>query len=59
MHVEEKTEFSMYTLIVQSEEEYGQLTEIEKEQAVVLTALQKEIRQLVKRLDKIQLHNKK
>ena len=44
----------MYTLLVQTEEEFQQLTEIEKEEVVVLfTVSQKETKQLVERLSKI------
>ena len=41
----------MYTLIVQMEEEYQQLTEKEKEEAEVLTKSQK-IQQLAEGLDR-------
>ena len=47
----------MYNLIVQTEEDFQQLTETEKEQAIVLSILQKEIKQLIEGLNKIQLHN--
>ena len=47
----------MPTLILQTEEEYWQSTEIEKEEAVVLTESQKKIRQLIEGLDRIQLCN--
>ena len=47
------------TFDVQTEEEYWQLTDIEKEKAVVLTISQKKIRQLIKGLERIQQHNKK
>ena len=43
----------MYTLIVQTEEEYQQLTEIEKKEALVLTISQEQIKHLVKGLDRI------
>ena len=46
-HVEEKTDFSMYDLVLQTEMEYQQVTETEKEEAVVLTVLQKVIGQLI------------
>ena len=59
MQVEKKINFLMYTLIVQKEEEYQQLAEIEKEEAVVITAYWKEITQLIKGFDRIQLHNRK
>ena len=49
----------MCTLVVQTEEEFQQLTEIEKEEAVVLTMTQKEIKQLIEGLSRIWLHNKK
>ena len=41
LHIEETTVFLMNTLIVQAEEEFQQLTEMEKEVAVVLTISQK------------------
>ena len=46
-------------MIGQTEEEYPQLSEIEKEEAEVLTISQKETRQLIKGLDRIQLHHRK
>ena len=46
-------------LIVKTEEECQQLTEIEKGEEVVLMISQKEIRCLIKGLGKIQLHDKK
>ena len=46
----------MYTLIEQTEEEYWQLTEIEKEEAVVLTISQKMIIQLIKGLAMLQVY---
>ena len=51
--------FQCTTLIVQSEEEYQQLTEVEKEDAVVLKISQKKRRQLIKGIDRTQLCNKK
>ena len=48
----------MYTLAVQTEEEYQQPTKIAKEEAVMLTLSQKNMRQLIKGLDRIQLYNK-
>ena len=41
----------MYTLIVQMEEEYWQITEMQREEAVVLAISPKEIKQFIKRLD--------
>ena len=41
--VEERTVFFMNTLVVQTEEEYCQLKEIEKVEAVVLTKLKKKV----------------
>ena len=49
----------MYTLIVQTEEECKPLTEIEKEEAAVLTISQKDSIQSVKGLETIQVCNKK
>ena len=49
-NVEEKTDFLMYTLIVQTED-FQQLTETEKEHTVVLIVLQREIKQLIQGLN--------
>ena len=40
LHVEGKTGFPGHMLVGQTEEEYQQLTEVEKEEAVVLTVSQ-------------------
>ena len=40
----------MYALVVQTEVDYQQLADIEKEQAVVLMASQKKTRQLIEGL---------
>ena len=56
--MKERTVFSMYTLVVHTEEDYRQLKDIEKVEAVVVTISQKRIQQLVEGLDIIQLQNK-
>ena len=48
----------MYNLIVQTEEDFQQLTGIEKEVAVIIVS-HKETKQLIKGLNRIQIHNKR
>ena len=48
----------MYTLVLQTEEEFQQLTKMEKEETRVLTITQKEVKQLIEGLRRNQLHNK-
>ena len=43
----------MYTLVAQAEAEYQQVSQIEKEEAVVFTVSQKVIRQLIEVLNRI------
>ena len=57
--VEEKTDFSMYILVTETDVKYQQMTEIEKEEVVVLTGSKKEMSELIEGLSRIQLHNKK
>ena len=59
LYVEEKTGFPMYTLEVWTEEKYQPLTEIEREEAVMLTVSQMQIKCLIEGLSCIHLHNKK
>ena len=49
--VEVKLIFSLYTFVVQTEDKYQQLIEIDKEELVVLPISQKRIRQLIKGLE--------
>ena len=51
--------FLMCILVVQIEEEFQQLTEIETEEAVVLTVSQKQIKQFIEGLSRIEIHNRK
>ena len=57
LHDEENTGFPLYTLVLHTEEEFQQLTEIEKEEAVVLKVSQKHTQELIEGLRRIQLHN--
>ena len=46
-HADEKSGFHVYTLVAQTDEEFKQLPEVEKKEAVVVTVSQKEIKQLI------------